>query len=42
MYYRNLKVLQSNFLEDENNCIESSTAIGFIIKEFLTRKLKLI
>lgn len=30
-----------NLLEDEKNCIESSTSTGFIIEEFLTSKLKI-
>ncbi|AHA40836.1 hypothetical protein Q453_0082 [Mesomycoplasma hyorhinis DBS 1050] len=36
-----LKLEDYNLLEDENNCIESSTAIGFIIEEFLTSKISI-
>lgn len=36
-----LKLEDYNLLEDENNSIESSTSIGFIIEEFLTSKLSI-
>lgn len=34
-----LRLEEYNLLENENNCIESSTAIGFIMEEFITSKL---
>lgn len=36
-----LRLEDYNLLSDENNCIESSTATGFIIEEFITSKLKI-
>ena len=34
-----LKLEDYNLLSDEDNCIETSTATGFIIEEFITSKL---
>lgn len=34
-----LKIEELNLLNDDNNCIESSTAIGFCIEEFIVNKL---
>lgn len=34
-----LRLEQSNLLNNEQNCLESSTALGFIIEEFLVSKL---
>ena len=36
-----LRLEEYNLLKDENNCLESSTAIGFIIEEFLVSKLRI-
>lgn len=36
-----LKLEDYNLLEDENNCIKTSTAIGFVIEEFIVNKLKI-
>ena len=36
-----LKLEEYNLLKSENNCIESSTAIGFIMEEFITSKLEI-
>lgn len=35
-----LKVEDYNLLQNENNCIESSTATGFIMEEFVVSKLE--
>ncbi|PAF46930.1 hypothetical protein BKH46_05675 [Helicobacter sp. 12S02634-8] len=35
-----LKLEDYNLLSNENNCLESSTALGFIIEEFLISKLE--
>lgn len=36
-----LRLEEYNLLSNENNCIESSTAIGFIMEEFITSKLSI-
>lgn len=35
-----LRLEEYNLLDSENNCIESSTAIGFIMEEFIVSKLE--
>ncbi|QDY88355.1 UpaP162 family type II restriction enzyme [Mycoplasma anserisalpingitidis] len=34
-----LKIEEVNLLQREDNCVESSTALGFLIEEFLVNKL---
>ena len=36
-----LSLEEYNLLSNENNCIQSSTATGFILEEFITSKLEL-
>ena len=36
-----LRLEEYNLLQSENNCIESSTATGFIMEEFITSKLEI-
>lgn len=36
-----LELEHYNLLENPNNCIETSTAIGFILEEFITSKLEI-
>ncbi|BBD81559.1 UpaP162 family type II restriction enzyme [Metamycoplasma hominis] len=36
-----LRLEDYNLLSDANNCLESSTSIGFIMEEFITTKLKI-
>ncbi len=36
-----LRLEEYNLLKSENNCIESSTATGFILEEFITSKLEI-
>lgn len=36
-----LRLEEYNLLQNKNNCIESSTAIGFVLEEFLVSKLEM-
>lgn len=36
-----LRLEEYNLLQNKNNCIESSTAIGFILEEFIVSKLEM-
>lgn len=36
-----LKLEEYNLLENDNNCLQSSTAIGYIVEEFLVSKLEM-
>ena len=35
-----LRLEELNLLDNENNCLESSTAFGFVLEEFIVSKLE--
>jgi hypothetical protein len=36
-----LRLEEYNLLQNKHNCIESSTAIGFVLEEFIVSKLEM-